>query len=183
MRPANQQPQTKKSQIKEEPRAVKDKTQDQAAAEKPGTRKESVYFGIPGAQPLSRIERTVPADEPPALAPNDQLKHIGKRVPRQDGRFKTTGAAKYPSDMHLPNMLYGKFLSSTVPHARVSSVDTSAADKYPGVKAVHVIENDLLSAQVLDKTKELQSKYPVVRYSGQPIAALNDDGQRHVFAA
>src|SRR4030095_5464936 len=109
MLPANQEQQDKKQQAKEEPRAVKRKAQDQAAAEKPGTRKESVYFGISGAEALSRIERTVPADEPPALAPNDQLKHIGRRVPRQDGRFKTTGAAKYPSDTHLPNMLYGKF--------------------------------------------------------------------------
>ena len=111
MPPANQQQQKKKQQIKEEPRAVTEKTQDQAAREKPGTRKESVYFGIPGTEPLTRIERTVPADEPPALPPNDQLKYIGNRVPRQDGRFKTTGAAKYPSDTHLPNMLYGNFLS------------------------------------------------------------------------
>jgi xanthine dehydrogenase YagR molybdenum-binding subunit len=177
MSPANQEQQEKK-QAKEEPRAVKRTAQDQAAAEKPGTRKESVYFGISGAEPLSRIERTVPADEPPALAPNDQLKHIGRRVPRQDGRFKTTGAAKYPSDTHLPNMLYGKFLSSSVPHARVTSVDTSRAERHPGVKAVHVIENDLLSAQVLDKTKEVQSKYPVIRYSGQPIAAVAATSQQ-----
>jgi xanthine dehydrogenase YagR molybdenum-binding subunit len=169
---ANQQQEKKKQQVKDEPRAVKDKAQDQAAAEKPGTRKESVYSGIPGAEPLTRIERTVPAEEPPALPPNDQLKYIGKRVTRHDGRFKTTGAAKYPSDTYLPNMLYGRFFSSTVPHARVTLVDTSAAEKYPGVKAVHVIENDLLSAQVLDKSKEVQSKYPVVRYSGQPIAAV-----------
>jgi len=172
MLPANPEQQDKKQQAKEEPRAVKRKVQDQAAADKPGTRTESVYFGISGAAPLSRIERTVPTDEPPALAPNDQLKHIGRRVSRQDGRFKTTGAAKYPSDTHLPNMLHGKFLSSSVPHARVTSIDTSRAEKHPGVRAVHVIENDLLSAQVLDKTKEVQSKYPVIRYSGQPIAAV-----------
>jgi CO/xanthine dehydrogenase Mo-binding subunit len=172
MPPINQQQEKKTQQVKEEPRAVKGKAQNQAAADKPDTRKESVYFGIPGAEALTRIERTVPADEPPALPPNDQLKHIGGRVPRHDGRFKTTGAAKYPSDTHLPNMLYGAFLSSTVPHARVTSVDTSAAERHPGVKAVHVIENDLLSAQVVDKTKELQSKYPVIRYSGQPIAAV-----------
>ena len=172
MPPANQQPADKKKPIKEEPRAVKEKAQDKAAARKPGTRKESVYFGIPGAEPLPQIERTVPADEPPALPPNDQLKYVGRGVPRHDGRFKATGAAKYPSDMHFPNMLYGKFLSSAVPHARVISIDTSAAEKHPGVKALHVIENDLLSAQVLDKTKEVQSKYPVIRYSGQPIAAV-----------
>ncbi len=161
-----------KKHIEEEPRAVKEKAQDKVAADEPATRKESLFFGIVGAEPLTKIERTVPADEPPALPPNDQLKHIGKRVPRHDGAFKATGAAKYPSDTHLPNMLHGKFLSSTVPHARVISVDTSAAEKHPGVKAVHVIQNDLLSARVLDKTKEVQSKYPIIRYSGQPIAAV-----------
>lgn len=161
-----------KKQIEEEPRAVRDKAQDKVAAEQPATRKESLFFGIVGAEPLTKIERTVPADEPPALPPNDQLRYVGKRVPRHDGPFKATGAAKYPSDMALPNMLHGKFLSSTVPHARVISVDTSAAEKHPGVRAVHVIQNDLLSARVLDKTKEVQSKYPIVRYSGQPIAAV-----------
>jgi xanthine dehydrogenase YagR molybdenum-binding subunit len=168
---AKPEPQPKK-QIEEEPRAVKEKAQDKAAASQPATRKESLFFGIVGAEPLTKIERTVPADEPPALPPNDQLKYIGKRVPRHDGAFKATGAAKYPSDMYLPNMLHGKFLSSTVPHARVISVETSAAEKHPGVQAVHVIQNDLLSARVLDKTKEVQSKYPIIRYSGQPIAAV-----------
>jgi xanthine dehydrogenase YagR molybdenum-binding subunit len=168
---AQQQPKPKK-QIEQEPRAVKEKAQDQVASDKPATRTESLVFGVVGGEPLTKIDRTVPADEPPALSPNDQLKYIGKRVPRHDGPFKTTGAAKYPSDMYLPNMLYGRFLSSTVPHARVMAVDTAAAEKHPGVKAVHVIQNDLLSAQVLDRTKEVQSKYPVVRYSGQPIAAV-----------
>ncbi len=172
MPPANQQDAKKNPAPKEETRAVKDRAQQQASAERPATRSESVYFGIPGTEPLTRIDRAVPADEPPALAPNDQLKHIGKRVPRQDGRFKTTGAAKYPSDTQLPNMLYGRFLSSSVAHARVTSVDTSKAASYPGVRAVHVIQSDLLSAQVLDKTKEVQSKYPMIRYAGQPIAAV-----------
>ena len=171
MEQAKPQEQPKK-QVKEEPRAVKEKAQEKVAANQPATRKESLFFGIVGAEPLSQIERTVPADEPPALHPNDRLKFIGKRVPRYDGRFKATGAAKYPSDTYLPNMLHGKFISATLPHARVISVDTSAAERHPGVKAVHVIQNDLLSAQVIDPTKEVRSKYPVIRYSGQPIAAV-----------
>jgi xanthine dehydrogenase YagR molybdenum-binding subunit len=167
-----------KKQIEQEPRAVKEKADGKVAADQPATRTESLFFGVVGAEPLTKIDRTVPADEPPALPPNDQLKHVGKRVPRHDGAFKTTGAAKYPSDMSLPGMLHGKFLSSTLPHARVISVDTSAAEKHPGVRAVHVIQNDLLSARVIDKTKEVQSKYPVVRYSGQPIAAVAATSQR-----
>jgi xanthine dehydrogenase YagR molybdenum-binding subunit len=172
--------QKKKEGIKGEPREVKKKDQNSGKtpaatgnAPKPDTRAEEVFSGIPGSSAgVTKIERNVPADEPPALAPNEQLKHVGKRVPRQDGRFKVTGAAKYPSDIALPGMLYAKFVSATPAHARITSVDTAAAEKHPGVKAVHVIEHVLLSAEVLDKSKELPSKYPVIRYSGQPIAAV-----------
>src|SRR3569832_2077921 len=147
--------QKKKEGIKGEPREVKKKDQNSGktpaatgTAPKPGTRSEEVFSGIPGSSDgVTKIERNVPADEPPALAPNDQLKQIGKRGTRQDGRFKVTGAAKYPSDIALPGMLYAKFVSATPAHARITSVDTSAAEKHPGVKAVHVIEHVLLSAE------------------------------------
>src|SRR5262249_17207040 len=130
--------QKKKEAVKGEPKDVKQK--DQAAAETKETKAETVLSGIPGSQNgVTKIERNVPADEPPALAANDRLKHIGKRVPRQDGRFKVTGAAKYPSDIALPGMLYAKFVSATAAHARIVSIDTSAAEKHPDVKAVHVL--------------------------------------------
>ena len=45
--------------------------------------------------------------------------------------------------MQLPGMLYAKFVNATVPHAKVLSVDTSAAEKYPGVRGVHVIQQVL----------------------------------------
>jgi xanthine dehydrogenase YagR molybdenum-binding subunit len=145
----------------------------EAEKAKPQTKTETVLSGIPGSQNgVTKIERNVPTDEPPALAANSELKYIGKRVPRQDGRFKATGAAKYPSDVVLPGMLYAKFVSAMPAHARIVSLDTSAAEKHPGVKAIHVIEHILLSAEVLDKSKEVQSKYPIIRYSGQPIAAV-----------
>ena len=172
--------QKKKEGIKGEPRKVKKKDQSSGktpvatgAEPKPGTRSEEVFSGIPGSSAgVTKMERNVPSDEPPALALNDQLKYIGKRVTRQDGRFKVTGAAKYPSDIALPGMLYAKFVSAKPAHARITSIDTSAAQSHPGVKGVHVIEHVLLSAEVLDKSKELPSKYPIVRYSGQPIAAV-----------
>ena len=61
---------------------------------------------------------------------------IGKSKPKIDGREKVTGAAKYCGDLKFPNMLYGKILTSPHAHARIISIDTSEAEKLPGVKAV-----------------------------------------------
>src|SRR4029077_10737347 len=49
---------------------------------------------------------------------------------------KVTGAAQYVADMHLPGMLHAAVLRSPHPHARIKSIDTSAAEAMPGVKAV-----------------------------------------------
>jgi xanthine dehydrogenase YagR molybdenum-binding subunit len=64
---------------------------------------------------------------------------IGKRISRVDGPEKVSGRAKYTYDLHRPGMLYGKVVRSPYAHAKVVSVDTSAAEAMPGVKAVHVI--------------------------------------------
>ena len=61
---------------------------------------------------------------------------IGKSVPKIDGRDKITGAARYTADLKFPNMLFGKILTSPYAHARILSIDTSEAEKIPGVKAV-----------------------------------------------
>ncbi len=61
---------------------------------------------------------------------------IGKSVPKIDGREKVTGGAKYTGDLNFPNMLYGKILTSPHAHAKIISIDTSEAEKLPGVKAV-----------------------------------------------
>src|SRR5512137_935235 len=65
-----------------------------------------------------------------------QYSVIGRTVPRLDGREKVTGAAKYSGDLAFPNMLHGKILTSPHAHARIVSIDTSEAEKLPGVKAV-----------------------------------------------
>jgi xanthine dehydrogenase YagR molybdenum-binding subunit len=65
---------------------------------------------------------------------------IGTSVKRLDGPDKVQGRAKYTFDVTRPGMLYGKIVRSPHAHARVLSVDLSAALKAPGVKAglVHV---------------------------------------------
>jgi xanthine dehydrogenase YagR molybdenum-binding subunit len=65
---------------------------------------------------------------------------IGKRMSRVDGPAKSSGRAKYTYDVHRPGMLYGKVVRCPYAHAKVTSVDTSTAEKMPGVVAVHVIQ-------------------------------------------
>ncbi len=65
---------------------------------------------------------------------------IGKRTTRVDSPVKVSGQAKYTYDVHRPGMLYGKVLRCPYAHARVVSIDTSAAEKITGVKAVHIVQ-------------------------------------------
>jgi xanthine dehydrogenase YagR molybdenum-binding subunit len=64
---------------------------------------------------------------------------IGKRVTRLDGAVKASGRAKYTYDVNLKGMLHGKMVFSPHAHAKVVSIDTSAAEKMPGVKAVQLM--------------------------------------------
>jgi xanthine dehydrogenase molybdenum-binding subunit len=63
-------------------------------------------------------------------------KVIGTRPVRHDGADKVTGKAVYTADVHLPNMAHGVFVRSPHVHARIVSIDTSAAEQMPGVLAV-----------------------------------------------
>src|SRR5262245_37300626 len=65
-----------------------------------------------------------------------KFKVIGTRPIRHDGADKVTGRAKYGADISLPGMLHGRVLRSPHAHARIKSIDTSAALALPGVKAV-----------------------------------------------
>src|SRR5881409_3674835 len=65
---------------------------------------------------------------------------IGKRISRLDGPEKVSGAAKYTYDLKRPGMLYGKIVRCPHAHARVVNIDTSAAEKMPGVQGVKVIQ-------------------------------------------
>jgi xanthine dehydrogenase YagR molybdenum-binding subunit len=64
---------------------------------------------------------------------------INSRIPRLDGMAKATGRAKYPSDERPKDLLFGVMLYSPHAHAKVTAIDSSAAEKMPGVKAVHLI--------------------------------------------
>ena len=102
---------------------------------------------------------------------------IGKPTVNVDGAAKVSGEAVYTFDMMLPNMLYGKLLRSPHPHAKILSIDTSKAEKLPGVKAVITGKDtpggryglwrrfaELADQEILCTTK--------VRFIGDPVAAV-----------
>jgi xanthine dehydrogenase YagR molybdenum-binding subunit len=70
----------------------------------------------------------------------NQRRVIGKGMSRADGMQKASGRAKYNSDINPPGLLFGVLLTSPHAHARVKSIDTSEAEKVPGVTAVRVIQ-------------------------------------------
>ena len=72
--------------------------------------------------------------------PAEKRSLIGKRISRVDGPVKVTGRAKYTYDVKRTDMLFGKVVRCPHAHAKVVSVDTAAAEKMPGVKAIHVVQ-------------------------------------------
>ncbi|SHL17184.1 xanthine dehydrogenase family protein molybdopterin-binding subunit [Hymenobacter psychrotolerans] len=65
-----------------------------------------------------------------------QDKVVGDRMNRVDGRLKVTGAAKYSAEYELPGLVHGALVGSTIAKGRITSLDTKAAERAPGVLAV-----------------------------------------------
>jgi xanthine dehydrogenase YagR molybdenum-binding subunit len=147
---------------------IEDKLLAEAAA--PTKKTVQMPIGVPGYT-LTEESRDVPVTEPPVWPINKDLKYVGQSIERYDGQAKVTGRARYTSDVQLPGMLYAKFVNASVPHAKIVSIDTSAAEKCPGVRGVHVIQHVLGNAVLRDPALD-PVKYPVVRYAGQPVAAV-----------
>ena len=99
---------------------------------------------------------------------------IGGRGRRLDAGDKVTGRSRYASDLTLPGMLFGKIVRSDRPHARIISIDASAAEALPGVEAV--LFGDVTGGRFGDTVKD-QTPFALekVRYIGDPIAAIAAD--------
>ena len=93
---------------------------------------------------------------------------VGESFPRRDLPEKLTGQAKYTSDIKLPGMLYGKFLRSPHPHARIVTLDASKAMKLPGVHAV-LTPFDVPDGRIAPDLPILDR---VVRFVGDEVAAV-----------
>ena len=103
---------------------------------------------------------------------------IGRRTPRVDGPLKVTGKAQYASDFHFPGMLYAVPVEATIASGRVAKLDTAAAEKMPGVRAIFHRENIgkiFRSVQGQGFEGIIDERRPpfeddVVRYYGQYVA-------------
>ncbi|HHX11179.1 MAG TPA: xanthine dehydrogenase family protein, partial [Clostridiales bacterium] len=100
-----------------------------------------------------------------------QFRHIGKSPDRSEALEKITGRATYVHDMELPGMLYGKVLNSPHARANIVSIDTSAAEALPGVKAVLTGKDApyLVGLYMIDKCI-IANEF--VRYQGEVVAAV-----------
>jgi xanthine dehydrogenase YagR molybdenum-binding subunit len=67
---------------------------------------------------------------------------LGKRIPRVDGPSKSSGRAKYTYDYNPDGLLAGNILRCPYAHAKIKSIDISAAEKMPGVKAIEIIQKE-----------------------------------------
>ena len=97
---------------------------------------------------------------------------LGIPVTREDGPDKVSGSHLYSADVLLPGMIVGKVLRSPYPHARIVNIDTSRAERVPGVHAI--ITGKDMTGMLLGRV--LQDVPPLavdkVRYVGEKVAAV-----------
>jgi CO/xanthine dehydrogenase Mo-binding subunit len=120
---------------------------------------------------------------------DDNLKEIGKPTQRQDMIGHVTGNTTYFDDHKLAGLLHLKVLRSPHHHARIRRIDTSEAERMPGVR--RVIRggdvprnlNTLLSLLNFGKDDEPSLATDKVRYKGEPIVAIVANTEREAFEA
>jgi len=106
--------------------------------------------------PMGEIEVEVEDTGGPSWGANDKHRLLNHPMRRVDGAAKATGVAVYTQDVRLPGMLFGRFLTSSQAHAKITKLDLGPAQKLEGVKAVLAVVN--VGGEV--------------RFEGQPIAAI-----------
>ena len=97
-----------------------------------------------------------------------ELTVVGTAVPRLGLAAKVRGEARYTADLKRPDMLYGRVLRSPHAHARIVRLDTSEAERVPGVRAVLThrdVPQERLDADLLPLE-------PVLRFVGDEVALV-----------
>ena len=114
--------------------------------------------------------------------PKSNYKVIGSRPVRHDGFDKVTGRAIYGADVKLPGLIWGALARSPHAHAIVKSIDTSEAEKTPGVlgvitsKDMPETEDKMIDLGEGDEnprwtSNRLMASTKVI-YRGHPVAAV-----------
>ncbi len=101
-----------------------------------------------------------------------QFEYLNKTTPRIDALERVTGQAHYTEDVALPGMLYARILRSPYPHARIKSIDTSAAEAHPGVRAILHSKNTSIVWNSGDQYGRRRVFTDTVRFVGEPVAAV-----------
>jgi CO/xanthine dehydrogenase Mo-binding subunit len=115
-------------------------------------------------------------------APDAPQTYVGTRTVRPDGVDKVTGRARFGADFNLPGQLVGRVLRSPHAHARIVSIDTSRAEKLPGVKAIITREDfgdqpsEFIPAGEMminyrDMVRNVMAREKTL-YEGHPVAAV-----------
>ena len=119
---------------------------------------------------------TTSAVRPPEAAPQEQAREfstIGRRMRKVDGLAKASGRARYADDIQLPGMLHGKILRSPHPHARITSIDATAAERLEGVHAVVTGRDMPIPYGIIPWTPDEHALcVDRVRYVGDGVAAV-----------
>src|ERR1044071_554393 len=114
----------------------------------------------------------------PAIEQTAATSPIGRDTRRVDGPLKVTGQAQYASDFRFPGLLYGVPVEATIANGKVLKLDTGAAEKMPGVRAIFHRENigkifrSVMGPGFEGITDERRPPFEddVVRYYGQFVA-------------
>ena len=100
--------------------------------------------------------------------------YIGKSVPRIESVEKVTGRALFTHDLFIQGMLYAKTLCSPYAYARIKKIDTSEAEKFPGVRGVVTGKELNYKVGLYIRDKDILAK-DYARYQGEPVAAVAAD--------
>ncbi|HYG61699.1 MAG TPA: molybdopterin cofactor-binding domain-containing protein [Thermoanaerobaculia bacterium] len=116
------------------------------------------------------VQKPTPDSEPrPTREPNI----IGKPFRRVDGRAKVTGATRYADDLAFPRMVYLRLVRATIPHALVTRIDFSEAEKVPGVLGFLTGRDFPVPFGILPVSQDEHALCPdKVRFVGDPVAAV-----------
>ncbi len=136
------------------------------------------HVGATGGRPLSTVSRETAADS------------IGAPMNRVDGRLKVTGGARYSAEMPVANVVHAVMITSSIGRGRIQHMDTSVAERVPGVITVLTPAN----APRLPEPQGPGSQPPALRvlsllqddlvhYNGQPIGVAVADTLEHAMEA